>query len=150
MPKLSLNQLQDKLKRLSRGAVLEIVTTQIILKDHKVIERKQDEFEFGRNPDGSIIGTYASKEYEEFKRLINPNAGGNVDLILTGSTRDKLRIDYLGNRTFRLSSGDEKWQSLVSKYGEQIQTISPEVFNDLQKTRYAPMLIAEMKRISGL
>lgn len=146
---ISLDQLRDKLKRVS-APVIETSATKIILQDHKAIERKQDELEFGVNPDGSIIGTYASKEYEDFKRLINPNANGRVDLILTGSTRNKFKVDYLGNKTFRISSSDEKWQHLVAKYGEQIQGISLDVWNDLQKTRYAPLLVQEMKRISGL
>ena len=51
---------------------------------------------FGQSVDGGIIGTYFSDEYRQYKIELNPLAGGNVDLTLTGSLGEKLNIKKIG------------------------------------------------------
>lgn len=130
--------------------MLQKETERIILKDNEVIFQKQDEFEVGQNPDGTIIGTYRSEDYRLFKLQLNPLAGGNVDLILTGSTKNKLHIVSLGSGLYELRSRDPKWPGLVAKYGDQIKGVSKKAWDNLQRDNYGPKLITEIRRITGL
>ena len=143
-------QLKENLKKFTKQG-LENQVKQIILTDNKAIFRKQDEMERGQNPDGSTIGEYSSspmgREYAIFKQQINPMAGGTVDLILTGSTRDKMRIESLGDSKFTLNSKDNKWGGLKAKYGAQISGINERFWNDLQKNYYAPELFNRIRNI---
>ena len=130
MKKLTLGDLKSGLERLTLK-VLEKEVETIILKDDEIIFQKQDEFEVGQNPDGTAIGEYKDEDYRLFKMQINPLAGGKVDLILTGSTKSKLRVKALGNGEFILWSEDWKWPMLVEKYGQQITKISKRKFEEL-------------------
>ena len=144
-----MGELKRRLQRLNLQT-LQNQTKEIILQDQEILRRKKAELKAGIRPDGSIIGTYRSEEYRLFKIQMNPLAGGNVDLILTGSTKDKMYIVALENGEFTIESADPKWADLVAKYGEEIKGINLEVFKGMQKSRHAPKLIQEMKRISQL
>lgn len=107
----------------------------------------------GITPDGSPIGFYRSEKYRLFKLQLNPIAGGRVDWILTGATKDALRIVPLGNGKFKVESTDEKWESLMANPNwntEEMEGINPEVFRALQQSKYAPMLNAELKKLTNL
>lgn len=147
--KATLGQLRDKLQKLTLPIVQEL-TADIILADTKIIAQKKDEFIAGVNPDGSRIGQYKSESYRLFKLEKNPFAQGTVDLILTGDLKRGLKVEYLENGKYILKSTDAKWESLKSKYGDQISLINLEQFNRLQKVEYAPQLIKAMRRLSGL
>lgn len=149
MKSLDLVELRNGLKRLTLNN-LQDATAKIIVEDSTLLSRKRDEFKAGVKPDGSIIGTYKSDSYKLFKIQKNPSAGGNVDLILTGSTARQLGVDSLGNGVFKIKSNDPKWNSLISKYGSEIQSINKDVFDGLQKSKYAPQLIEKMRSISKL
>lgn len=155
MTKLTLGSLARKLQKLTLPKIQQ-TTQEIILTDNQIIERKRDELKAGRRPDGSVIGEYRSEGYRLFKMELNPFAGGKVDLILTGKTKNNLEVIAYGNGTFGFRSTDEKWGKLMEKYNdgsapaEDLTTISPEVFNKLQEFVYHPELIHEMKQIAGL
>lgn len=149
MQKSNLGKLKRQLLKLPLRK-LQKETEKIILQDRQIVLRKKAELKTGSNPDGSSIGVYRSAEYRIFKMQLNPLAGGKVDLILTGSTRDKLYVESLGNGKFTIKSKDEKWELLTSKYGNAIEAINVDVFNGFQKTIYAPKLISKMKIISGI
>ena len=149
MKKLSMGDLKRKLKKLNKP-LLEREVKNIILQDREIVRRKKDELKTGSRPDGTDIGTYRSEKYRLFKLQMNPLAGGKVDLILTGSTKDKLYLVSIENGQFTFESADPKWQGLVEKYGTEIKAINAEVFKSLQKTKYAPELVEQMKNITGL
>jgi len=71
---------------------------------------------FGQSVDGGIIGTYFSDEYRQYKIELNPLAGGNVDLTLTGSLGEKLNIKKIG-KNYQIFSEDEKYEKIGKKYG---------------------------------
>lgn len=146
---MDLGELKNRLKKITLP-IAQSETANIISNDANILSRKKSEMTAGVNPDGSIIGEYSSESYRLFKISKNPIAGGNVDLILTGSTKNNLKVESLGNSMFILRSTDEKWNSLVSKYGNQIQQINLSVFNGLQKSQYAPQLVQRIKTITGL
>lgn len=149
MQKITLGKLRTNLQKLTLPVVQEL-TADIIVADKKIIARKRDEFKAGFNPDGSRIGIYQSESYRIFKMEKNPFADGYVDLILTGSLKEGLKVEHIGDGKYILLSTDSKWEELQEKYGEQIQLINEEHFARLQKVEYAPQLIKAMRRLSGL
>lgn len=148
MQRSTLEGLKRKLEKLTLGKIRQ-ETEKIIKKDPSLLNRKRAEFREGKNPDGSNIGDYRSEEYRLFKLNMNPFADGHVDLFLTGSTWERLRVISLGNGEYLLESTDPKWGRLIEKYGEQIELISPEVFERIQKNNYAPQLIERLQKIIG-
>lgn len=150
---MDLGELKKRLKKVTLP-IAQSETAKIITKDPHILRKKVDDFRRGLRPDGSIIGEYSDspmgQEYRLFKMSINPLAGGNVDLILTGSTARKLGVDSLGNGVFAINSSDTKWDDLISKYGEDLKIIDPNTFINLQTDVYAPQLIQRIKSITGL
>lgn len=146
MERSTIKELLKKLDRLTLQRI-EKETEKIIKKDPSLLNRKKAEFREGKNPDGSDIGDYKSQEYRLFKMAMNPFADGHVDLFLTGSTWEKLRVVPLGNGGFVLESTDYKWGKLIEKYGEQIELIDVGTFEQIQKNNYAPQLIERMRQI---
>jgi len=149
MERLSMGSLKSKLKKLTKP-ILKKETETIILRDREIVKRKKAELKGGVRPSGAIIGTYRSERYRLFKLQLNPLARGNVDLILTGSTKDQLYLVSLKDGSFTFESADPKWKGLVEKYGEEVKGINADVFRGLQQTRYAPELIQRMREITGL
>ena len=141
-------QLKTNLQRFTIP-VLQKEVAEVVLGTPDLVFRKQDEMQMGENPDGSSIGEYSSspmgREYAVFKQHINPMAGGSVDLILTGSTRDKMKAQYLGSGKYTLNSTDHKWSGLKEKYGQQISGINNDFWNALQKFEYAPQLFNNIR-----
>ncbi len=151
MTSLSLSELQRKLQKLDLRTIQQ-ATRKLILQERAIVFRKQDELELGQRPDGDIIGTYRDTDYMEFKKQINPLAGGNVDLILTGATKNALFIEAVGDNGFRLKSRDPKWPKLMAKYMESgdLERINEEAFNDIQSQEIAPNLIKELRKVTGI
>lgn len=74
----------------------------------------------GYKADGNRIGKYKNKAYAAMKFAENPLAGiGYVDLRLTGYFQDDIFVDTRSNSVV-LSSMDEKANSLMQKYGNNI------------------------------
>lgn len=141
----------EAIRRLSRITEQELQeeTRKIIQRDPKLIEAKVNEFKRGENPDGSRIGFYRNPAYRNLKRSFNPEAGGTVDLIFTGSFTNQLFVQSEGNRKFIFDSYDEKRDLLGSKYGNQIFGINQNTFNERQKA-YGVDLVKYIKEITGL
>lgn len=146
MEKSTIQELLKKLDKLTLPRIRS-ETEKIVKKDPSLLNRKRAEFREGLNPDGSNIGDYRNEEYRLFKMSMNPFADGHVDLFLTGATSRGLHVVSLGNGEFLLESTDYKWGKLIEKYGEQIEAISPEMFEKIQKNNYAPLLIERMRQI---
>lgn len=144
-----MGELKRRLRKLSKKT-LQKETEKIILKDEEVVKRKKAELRGGVRPTGQIIGEYRSESYRLFKLNKNPLAGGKVDLILTGSTKDKLYLVSVTDGRFTFESADPKWQGLVEKYGEEIKGVNADVFRGFQQTIYAPELVEKMKEITRL
>jgi|SRR5690554_684466 len=66
-----------------------------------------------------VIGVYASEAYRMFKLKMNPLAGGNVDLFLTGDLQRSLTIEKKSKNIFKIYSTDEKYKMLANKYGKE-------------------------------
>lgn len=143
---LSPLKLKESLSRFTIP-VLQKEVAQIVLRDRKIVDRKQDELKAGASPDGSDIGTYRSEGYRLFKQSRNPFAGGKVDLILTGAYKNAIKVLSLGNSQFTLRSSDSKRDDLIAKYGVENEGINNEVWETLQKFEYTPKLFDKIRPI---
>lgn len=149
MSSIRLSEAKNRLQRLTlqllQGEVERIITT-----DPEIIQEKVDEFRAGELPDGSPIGQYRNENYRLFKIQKNPLAGGNVDLILTGAFTERLFPERLSKNRYKFNSTDSKTADLKAKYGENIMGLNEKTFLDIQKTKYAPLLIRRIKQITNL
>lgn len=60
---------------------------------------------------------YSSLKYKNLKILKNPNAGGKVDLTLTGALGDNINIKVNSNGDYEIYSDDVKYIEIGKKYG---------------------------------
>lgn len=113
-------QIQGKLKQINSALVSKMFEDEILANEDSIIDFVKERWSRGKRPEGGIIGTYKSAEYALFKHSINPLAGGNVDLTLTRSLRNELRLFPLGNGDIKIFSSDEKALVIAEKYGEDV------------------------------
>jgi len=146
---VSLNQLKKRLQKVSQSKLQKKVE-EFVLTDIEIRNLKRAEFKRGELPDGGIIGVYRDPGYQIMKQRMNPLAGGDVDLILTGKFTNQLFVKSLNNSKFIFDSQDEKTSILKARYTDEIMGLNPETFEKLQKEKYAPKLITYIKRITGL
>jgi cytoplasmic iron level regulating protein YaaA (DUF328/UPF0246 family) len=145
----SFKKILEKLKQVTKENLRDQVQ-KIVENDQEIIDLKQDRFEQGLKPDNNIIGTYRNPAYQQMKQRMNPRAGGDVDLILTGSFTNKLFVQGLGNSRFLFDSTDDKTPILTEKYGDDIFGFNDKDWERLQAEKYAPQLIKYIKQQTGL
>ena len=95
------------------------VTDVIIINSPNLIRQVKARWIIGKSVNGGRIGEYRSPDYKAYKLMINPSAGGYVDLMLTGSLVENLIVKPLGNTAFEMLSTDSKYDKLSKKYGKQ-------------------------------
>lgn len=147
----SFQELKNRLKKVQKKTTLNKIIDEIVLSDKNLKYAKEDEFLHGNKPDGSPIGRYKSKSYEQYKLRRNPLAGGDVDLIDTGSFVDNMK-PFKSNRVghYIFKSSDKKSPMLQAKYGSEIMGLNQKTFENIQKNVYADKFMLEIKRITGL
>lgn len=120
----------------------------IVMSDERIIkEKKLNEFEYGLRPNGSIIGNYRDEEYKIMKYFRNPNAGGQVDLILTGRWSQSLKLKPYYKSAFLFDAPLEQEYNLVGRYGLDILGINQDWFEQRQRDIYRYVLIQDIKKI---
>lgn len=82
---------------------------------------------YGLDAYGKVVGRYASKAYEKYKRGLNPLARGRVDLRLSGSFWINF---YLDTSEFpaEIRSGDSKAATIEEKYSTNIYGLTEKNF----------------------
>ena len=88
------------------------------------VKLQQSQMLLGLDSDGKKIGTYRNKQYKSMKQGMNPQAGGMVDLKLTGAFQNGIRQD-INSETWTMRSTDEKAGELTEKYGSRIWGFAP-------------------------
>ena len=83
--------------------------------------------------DGDIYGdgtklNYAWQEYEAEKVKLNPQANGNVDLILTGAFINSFYLLDSKNGKYLFDATNSKKDELVGRYGEEIFSMNEKKF----------------------
>lgn len=133
---------QQKLNQvLNISNLTKIVSDIIVLNTANVITDVRNRWEYGESVRGGIIGRYREPMYAEYKRSLNPNANGTVDLMLTGSLVDHLTLKKISEGIYQVISTDEKYTKLAAKYGTYQFGITDEqrysLYNDIEKVAIA-------------
>lgn len=116
------------------------------MSDEKVLkERKLSELTRGERPSGDKIGVYKDAEYAIFKDRINPFADGYVDLLLTRSFYNKMKLFSVANKKYIFNSSDTKTAYLTNKYGNDIMGINQAWFEQRQRDIYRLTLVQMIK-----
>lgn len=99
----------------------QVIGQLIILNKNNIFEDVKRRWKIGESSLGGIIGEYSNsplgQEYKSYKMSINPSAGGNVDLTLTGALGRGLTIKKINSTDYKLFSTDSKYEMLGDKYG---------------------------------
>lgn len=98
----------------------EVIAQSIDATRFDLIKFQKFQMLLGYKADGTRIGKYKNRAYAAMKFRENPLAGiGYVDLRLEGYFQDDIFVDTRDNSVV-LSSMDEKANSLMHKYGNNI------------------------------
>jgi hypothetical protein len=115
------------------------VDTLIMFDSANITDKVKKRWSWGRGVNGGEIGLYRSSEYKAFKLNKNPSARGTVDLILTGSLSNKLKIRKMGS-LFEVVSLDQKFKKIGDKYGFEQFNLTPEETQQLISEIYEKIL----------
>lgn len=102
----------------------------ILERKDEIVQKVREQWKKGLRPDGSIIGVYRSSDYRQQKLAQNPEAGGNVDLILTGALNRALTLNKILEATFTIFSNDSKAVMIAEKYGLDVYGLNAEEKED--------------------
>lgn len=89
----------------------------IFQKEPEIRKKIRERWLRGDSVDGGIIGVYRNSGYQLFKMQLNPLAGGDVDLTLTGALGRKIRLNEVSTTVLRVISDDPKFFMIGDKYG---------------------------------
>lgn len=100
-----------------------IIGSSVLELESELVNIIKKRWKSGRSVDGGRItnqesgGGYSRLSYKNLKLQINPSAGGNVDLTLTGSLGDNLHTVKLDSGSYEIVSSDSKYMTIGSMYG---------------------------------
>ena len=144
---ISVQRFQNRLQSLLQGNKIEEIVQKIVLSDEERLkERKEWEFTRGLRPNNTKIGKYRDAEYAFFKQAINPLGDGYVDLLLTRSFLNKMRLQADVKREFIFNSSDPKQDKLLGMYGLDILKINQKWFEERQTQIYKFRLTFEINK----
>ena len=119
------------------------VDTLIMFESANITDKVKKRWSWGRGVNGDEIGQYSKSQlgqsYKAFKLNKNPSARGTVDLILTGSLSNKLKIRKMGS-LFEVVSLDNKFKKIGDKYGFEQFNLTPEETQQLISEIYEKIL----------
>lgn len=122
----------------------------ILSQKEEIVSLVRDRWQRGVRPDGTIIGVYRSIEYQQYKAAKNPEAGGNVDLILTGDLSFGLTLNKVMNVGYTIFSTDEKANMIADKYGLDVFGLTDEEMDLLNEEITKRIIESIIKKINGL
>ena len=135
-------QLTKALKQ--KSDIQNDVDTLIMFESANIMDKVKKRWSWGRGVNGGEIGQYSKSQlgqsYRAFKLNKNPSARGTVDLILTGSLSNKLKIRKLGS-LFEVVSLDYKFKAIGGKYGFEQFNLTPDETQQLASEIYEKILI---------
>lgn len=120
----------------------ESILRHLLERENDIKQMIKTRWKLGKRPNGDLIGFYRDVEYAIFKQTINPSAGGDVDLILSGNLVNSIRLT-LQSKGIEIISTDEKFEEISLKYGLDnfnitddeetilLDTITAEVIKDI-------------------
>jgi len=105
----------DKMGK-AKNSLEDNILSMIVDRESEIRQLIKSRWLLGKRPDGSLIGYYRDIDYAIFKQKINPKAGGDVDLILTGSLSNNIKT-ILNSKNIEIVSSDYKFEKIALKYG---------------------------------
>lgn len=124
-----------------------MVNEELIKEEANLKLLKRQDFE-----EGDIFGdgktyTYQSLAYSNFKKTVNPKAGGKVDLILTGAFVESMYLLKPKTGRYLFGATDNKRSKLIEAYSINIMGLNQNVFDKFQKEIIAPRFVRKIKNI---
>jgi hypothetical protein len=117
---MNFTKLLNKAKT-EKNQIPQLLGTLILFNSENLVEGIRKRWLFGKDPNGGIIGNYSNspmgRDYQSFKVSFNPNAGGTVDLTLTGALGKGLTFRKRSNTEYEILSTDWKFDKIADKYG---------------------------------
>ena len=104
----------------------------------------EQQLQKGIRGDGQKIGEYKNKDYQKYKKQINPQARGFVDLKLEGDFYKGFVIKEDGNFQTVISK-DDKSEKLEKKYGSEIYILTDKNHQKIVKDYILPTLLINIK-----
>lgn len=105
----------DKMEK-AKNSLEDNILSMIVDRESEIRQLIKSRWLLGKRPDGSLIGYYRDIDYAIFKQKINPKAGGDVDLILSGSLSNNIKT-ILNAKNIEIVSSDYKFEKIALKYG---------------------------------
>jgi len=147
---ISAKEYQNRLKKLTLPTIQKLVA-ELVLKDEETIKNlKEQDFKEGDIFGNGTFADYRSRNYSIFKSRLNPSAGGNVDLIVTGAFVNAMFLVKPSGGRYRFGNTDKKRNILKEMYGDDIFGLNQRVFEKYQKEILAPRLRTSIKQFSKL
>lgn len=140
-----LDSYYSKLKSSTQNIESEILSL-LVDREPEIREFIKSRWKLGKRPDGSLIGFYRDVDYAIFKQQINSAAGGDVDLTLTGSLGDRIKV-ILQSKGIEIYSDDWKFEHIAIKYGIDNFNITEEQENELLDEIMAQVIINAFNKI---
>jgi len=123
----------------------------LVLKDEETVKNlKEQDFKEGDIFGNGTFEDYRSRNYSIFKSRLNPSAGGNVDLIVTGAFVNAMFLVKPTGGRYRFGNTDKKRNILKEMYGDDIFGLNQRVFEKYQKEILAPRLRTSIKNYAKI
>ena len=114
-----LTSINNNLKKITQSYIEQKLEKVILSKKDEIVDKVRQRWKRGLRPNGDLIGKegleYKWFSYQQEKQQRNPLAGGNVDLIDTGSLNRELIVESHGRGLFTIFSTDEKALLIAQK-----------------------------------
>ena len=147
---ISAKEYQKRLSQLTLPK-LQQIASELILKDEETVKiLKEQDFIEGDIYGNDTFDSYRSKNYEIFKSRLNPSAGGNVDLIVTGAFVDAMYLLKPKQGRYKFGNTDKKRNILKEMYGDNIFGLNQKVFEKYQKDIIAPRFRTAIKKYAKI
>jgi len=140
-------QMRDRLKAFKLDeAIMRTMTDE----STAILNANRKQLKKGFKSTGERVGVYANPAYERMKRQMNPEAGGWVDLTLTGDFTEEFTLRPETKSRAVIYSQDEKARALAAKYGKDIYGLSPESVGDVIESGFQRRLVQNTKEALDL
>lgn len=138
---------QRRLQTVLKLPKLQEIVSELILKDEQSVKQlKEADYKEGDIYGNGAKDTYRSLSYASYKRTLNPLAGGNVDLIVTGQFVDAMYLLRPRGGKYLFGNRDKKRNILKEMYGEDIFGLNQQVFEKYQKEIVRPRFVRAIKQ----
>lgn len=121
--KMTINEALKRVQAIDLRSQVAVIIE--LTQDELIMLNQRQLFTQSIDKDGDELGGYATANYTEFKKGLNPQLDGLVDLYVTGDFYNGFFVTVEGE-TFMIGSSDSKSSKLENQYGKAIFGITDE------------------------